>query len=169
MTRLETDRLVLTELTLADAPFMLHLLNTPAWLQYIGDRGVRTVDQAETYLLKGALRSYETSGFGFYRTALKTDDTPIGICGLVKRDFLDDVDIGFAFLPAYVGQGYGFEAAQATLTYATQTLGFRRLVGIVSEQNQPSVRLLQKLGFRYERHMRVPGEDKEVLLLGQTW
>nr|WP_082034358.1 GNAT family N-acetyltransferase [Cohnella kolymensis] len=108
---LETERLILRLQTIEDAAFILELLNDPSWVSYIGDRGVRTIDDARNYILKGALDMYARLGFGFYMTELKDGGIPMGICGLVKRDFLEDVDIGFAFLPDFTGKGYAVEAA----------------------------------------------------------
>ena len=115
MTRLSSQRLVLSELDEVDAPFILQLLNDPDWIRFIGDRKVRTLEDARNYLRSGPLSMYAREGFGLYRTALAEDDTPIGLCGLIRRPTLPDVDIGFAFLPEYRGRGYAFESAAAVL------------------------------------------------------
>src|ERR1700704_4791358 len=111
MTILETDRLLLRKLTADDAEFILDLLNQPSFLQFIGDKGVRTLDDARQYILAGPVASYERFGFGLYLTALKESQVSIGICGLIKRETLEDVDVGFAFLPQFWSKGYAFEAA----------------------------------------------------------
>lgn len=161
---LETDRLLIDKLSVADAPFILELLNTPSWLTYIGDRGVKTLEDAHYYLLDGPLKSYELLGFGPYRVQLKSSGLPIGLCGLLKRDTLDDIDIGFAFLPAYFGQGYGYEAATAVITYAQDVLGITCIAGITNPANQSSIRLLKKLGLRYERTICVLPDGQESML-----
>jgi RimJ/RimL family protein N-acetyltransferase len=155
----ETQRLILRYLTLDDAAFVLALVNDPAWLQYIGDRGVRTLDDAREYLRKGPIEMYARLGFGLFCVEEKSSGTPIGICGLIKRDTLADVDLGFAFLPAFRGGGYAFEAAAATLAWARDTLGMRRVVAIVSPGNARSIALLEKLGFRFEQTLRLPPKD----------
>jgi RimJ/RimL family protein N-acetyltransferase len=162
---LETDRLLLDKLTVEDAPFMLELLNTPLWLRFIGDRQVRTLEDARQYILNGAIKSYQEFGFGPFLVNLKSDRTPIGMCGLFKRDSLEDMDIGFAFLPDSIGKGYGFEAASAVMTYAREFLGAARIVGITNPDNQNSIHLLEKLGFHFERKVHLTTGD-EVFLFG---
>lgn len=114
---IETERLLLCRLTGDDAPFILELLNQPSFLRYIGDKGVRTLDHAREYIRKGPADSYERRGFGLYLVKLRDGAVPIGICGLVKRDALEDVDVGFAFLPAFWSQGYALESASAVMIY----------------------------------------------------
>lgn len=160
---IETARLTLSEFSADDAAFILELLNTPSWLQYIGDRNVHTLEEARNYLLYGPLSSYKRSGFGFYLVRLKENGIPLGMCGLVKRDLLEHADLGFAFLPQYENKGYGHEAASATLEYARKTLKMKRVAAITLENNLSSLRLLHKLGFKYERSVRFPG-DEELLL-----
>ena len=160
----ETDRLTLRWMTVEDAGMVLELLNDPDWLRYIGDRGVRTLEAAQEYILTGTVDMYNRLGFGLYLTERKPDGVPMGICGLVKRDFLEDVDLGFAFLPAFRTQGYAREAAAAVMEYARDTLGLRRLVAITSLDNERSGRLLEKLGFRLEGNIPVPPGGKEARL-----
>jgi RimJ/RimL family protein N-acetyltransferase len=148
---LETDRLVLRRLSIEDAEFILKLVNEPSWLRFIGDRGVRTLDDARGYILKGPVNSYERRGFGLYLTELKADGTAIGICGLIKRESLEDVDIGFALLPAFWSKGYAHEAASAVMDVERRALGIKRVVAIVSPDNDASIKVLEKLGFRFER------------------
>lgn len=167
MSVLETDRLILRRLTPDDAEFMLELLTDPSWIEFIGDRGVRTVDDARDYILKGAVDMYARLGFGLFLVESKDGALPLGICGLVKRDFLEDVDIGFAFLPRYWGNGYAYEAAAATMRYATEVLKLERIVAITMSHNHSSARLLEKLGLRFERMVTYPGETEEVRLFAK--
>jgi len=160
----KADRLVITELTREDAALMLAILNDPDFIRNVADRGVRTLEQAQDYLERGPIASYREHHFGMYKVALQ-DGTPIGLCGLVKRDFLEDADIGYAFLPEFRGQGYALEAAQAIMDFARNSLALPRIVALVSPDNRASVRLLEKLGLRRERHLTVPGETSEILLL----
>ena len=161
---LETERLLLREFTPSDAPFVVELLNDPGWLASIGDRGVRTLQQAVHYIEAGPMKMYAVYGFGLYLTQRKADHVPIGMCGLVKRDFLDDVDLGFAFLERYQGQGYAFEAASGVMDHATRALELKRIVAFTTQDNERSARLLQKLGFHFERLMPYPGENEKVHL-----
>ena len=163
---LETERLVLRRLSRGDAPFLLELLNEPSFLRYIGDKGVRTPDDARRYIEAGPLASYERFGFGLLRVELKESGEPIGMCGLLKRDALPDVDVGFAFLPRFWSKGYAFESASAVLAHARDALGLRRVLAITSPDNEASIRLLGKLGFRFERMTRVPEDGPEVKLFG---
>lgn len=163
----ETDRLRLRWLTPEDAPFIFELVNDPGWLQYIGDRGVRTFDDARRYILDGPVSMYQRFGFGLYLVELKEGRVPIGICGLMKRDTLDDVDIGFAFLPAYRANGYALEAAAASMAYAKEALGIPRIVAITTPDNDRSARLLEKLGLRFQRLMKLTPEAEEVRLFGE--
>lgn len=165
---LETLRLSLRRLTLDDAPFIVRLLNEPSFVRNIGDRGVRTVEQASSYLENGPLESYERNGFGLYLVELREDGAPIGICGLLKREELDDVDLGFSLMPEYWGCGYAFEAASAVKQYAREVLGVARLAAITAPHNAPSARLLEKLGFTFERMitMRTGGEHLKLFVAG---
>lgn len=163
MTVLETERLLLRKINLDDAAFMLDLLNQPSFIQFIGDRNVRTLDDAREIIQKRYLAAYERLGFGIYLTALK-DGAPIGICGLVKRDALEDVDIGYAFLPQYWSQGYAIEAASAVMDYARTRLGLARVVGIVAPDNAASIRVLEKLGLRFERMVKLFADEIELKL-----
>lgn len=163
---IQTDRLVLRWLTTEDAGFIRELMNDPDWIRYIGDRGVRTFEDARDYLLQGPIAMYAQVGFGLYRVELRESRVPIGICGLIKRDTLEDVDLGFAFLPQFRGRGYAFEAAAATLEYGQRRLGFSRIVAIVSPENHLSIQLLRKLGLSFERNLRLTSGADEVYLFG---
>ncbi len=150
---IETDRLVMRRQCAEDAPFILRLVNDPAWLRHIGDRGVRTLDEARTYILNGAVAMYDRCGFGLYLVETRNERTPVGICGLLKRDTLDDADIGFAFAPEFRGLGYAREAAAATLAHARSDVSLDRVAAIVSAENADSIRLLRRLGFTFDREM----------------
>lgn len=161
---LDTDRLILRELSPEDAPFILELVNEPSWLRFIGDRGVRDLDGARAYLQKGPIAMYARHGFGLYKVALKEDGTPMGMCGLVKRDGLPDADIGFAFFPRFWGRGYAHEAALAVLSYSRTKLGLKRILAIVNPDNHSSIKLIEKLGFQFQRMVRMPGDAAEIRL-----
>lgn len=165
---LKTERLSLSELTGEEAEFIFRLMNSPGWLQYIGDRGIRTIEDARQYILNKTMKSYTEHGYGMYLVRTEQDQVPIGICGLVRRDFLDDTDIGFAFLPEYNGKGYAFESASAVLQYARESLGMKKVIAIVSHDNQPSIRLIEKLGMRLEKTVPFPGEETQVFLFSTT-
>jgi RimJ/RimL family protein N-acetyltransferase len=159
---LSTARLVVRELADADAPFIVALLNDPDFIRNIGDRGVRTGEDACEYLAAGPLASYARHGFGLCAVALAGTDEPIGICGLLRRDELPGPDIGFAFLPQYRAHGYAFEAAAAVKADAHARLGIQTLFAIVSPGNAPSIRLLEKLGFHREGRVRLRADDAEL-------
>ena len=159
---LETDRLILRWLTPDDAAFILELLNEPAWIRYIGDKSVRTLDDAKNYILTGPMKMYSQFGFGLFLVERKEGSSPIGMCGLIKRDTLDNVDIGFAFLSRYQTLGYGFESASATLKYGHEQLDMERILAITSLDNRASSRLLEKIGMKYEGTIIL---DKEELKL----
>jgi RimJ/RimL family protein N-acetyltransferase len=159
----ETPRLVVRRFTPDDAAFFLELLNDPGWIANIGDRGVRTVEAARDYIRDKMLAAYERMGFGMYVVELK-DGTPIGTAGLVKRPALDDADLGFAFLPAWRGAGYAREAAAAMLSHAWNDFALERMLAIVAPHNAPSVRLLEALGFGFERRVTLPNDTEELLL-----
>ena len=161
---LETENLTISEINTGDAEFILELLNDPDWIRFIGDRGVRTKKEAARYILAKHVKSYLKFGFGLYRVKLKNNEHPIGICGLVKRDGLDDVDIGFAFLPAFRRNGYAYESATAMLEYAKDVLEIERIVAITSLDNENSGKLLEKLGLRFDKIIRLPNDDKESRL-----
>jgi RimJ/RimL family protein N-acetyltransferase len=161
---LETERLTLRELSTADAQFILRLLNEPSFLRFIGDKGVRNLDDARNYILTGPIASYERHGFGLYCVQLKNPDTPIGICGLLKRELLADVDIGFAFLPEFWNKGYAFESASAILFYGKDVLKLPRIVAITNKDNDASAQLLEKLELRFDRLIKLPGDEDEIRL-----
>jgi RimJ/RimL family protein N-acetyltransferase len=163
-TVIETERLRLRRLDEPDAPFILELVNDEAWLRYIGDRGVRNTDDARNYILKGPMASYAKFGFGLWLVELKTGAKAIGICGLLQRETLSDVDIGFAFLPAFRGQGYAIEAGRATLAHGRTKLGLKRIVAVTMPANEGSIRTLVKLGLRFEKMIRLGPDTPELQL-----
>lgn len=164
MNILETERLILRQFSADDAEFILQLLNEPSWIQNIGDRGVRTLDDARAYILNVPLASYAKNGFGLYLVALKETNESIGMCGLIKRDTLDDVDIGYAFLPKFWGKGYAVEAALAVKDYGRDVIGLKRIVAITDPANEGSIRVLEKIGLRFERMVRLSEDDIELKL-----
>ena len=159
---IESPRLALHRLTTDDADFILELLNEPSFLRYIGDKGVRTREDACRYLSDGPIASYDRFGFGLYRVERRDGGEPIGMCGLLKRDSLEDVDVGFAFLPRFWSRGFAFESASAVLAHGRRTWGLKRILAITSPDNEASIRLLAKLGFRFERMARLSEETPEV-------
>ena len=161
---LETDRLTLRHLSTGDAEFILELLNEPSFIRYIGDKQVRTLDDARAYVLNGPVKSYETYGFGLNLVELKSEGKPIGMCGLLKRDTLPEPDIGFAFLPDYWNQGYAFEAAAAVMNHARANLGVENVLAITSPDNDASAKLLGKIGLRFDRLVKLAEDAEEVKL-----
>ena len=160
---LETPRLVLRRLTFDDAEFIFRLVNDPSWLRFIGDKNVRNLDDARRYLREGPLDMYERYGFGMYRVDERDSGTPAGMCGLIKRDTLPDVDVGYAFLPEFRGKGYAYEAAAAVLELGNRVFRLRRILAIVSPDNASSIRLLEKAGMTFERLMEFrPGDPVRV-------
>jgi RimJ/RimL family protein N-acetyltransferase len=164
---LETARLTLRRLAPPDAPFILQLLNDPSFLRYVGDRGVRTEEDARRYIADGPVESYQRFGFGLYLVLLRETGEPAGICGLLKREWLEDVDVGFAFLPRFRSQGFAFEAASAVLAHARDSLGLRRIAAIASADNAHSIALLGKLGFRFERMVRAEDQTDVRLFVSE--
>ncbi|HYR52821.1 MAG TPA: GNAT family N-acetyltransferase [Candidatus Dormibacteraeota bacterium] len=160
---LQTPRLILRQFSLDDAAFIFALVNDPEWLKHIGDRNVRNLDDARGYIDRG-MQAFERQGYGMGVVELRSTGEAAGIAGLIKRDGLEDVDLGFAYLPQHRGRGYASESAAAVLEHGTRVLGMKRIVAIVSEANQPSIRLLEKLGMRFERMIRLPGDDEEIRL-----
>ncbi len=165
MNVIQTERLVLRQLGLHDAEFILELLNQPSFLRFIGDKGVRSLDDARQYIQKGPRDSYDRRGFGLYATCL-LDGTPVGICGLVKRDGLEDVDLGFAFLSRYFLRGFAVESASAVLAHARQVLGLQRIVAITSPDNVGSIAVLERIGLKFERMIRLQEDSPELKLFG---
>jgi RimJ/RimL family protein N-acetyltransferase len=158
--------LLLRQLSTEDADFILELLNEPSFIRNIGDRGVRTINDAISYILNGPVTSYVKNGFGLYLVKLKETNESIGMCGLIKRDTLEDVDIGYAFLPRFWSKGYAVEAARATKEYAKHVIGLNRIVAIVDPENEGSIRVLEKIGLNLEKMIRLSEDDIELKLFG---
>jgi RimJ/RimL family protein N-acetyltransferase len=165
---LETEWLILRWLGTDDAAFIFRLVNEPSWLKYIGDKGVRTLQDAENYIRNGPVEMYGRLGFGLYLVELRDGGEPLGICGLIKRESLQHVDLGFAFLPNFWGKGYAYEAAAAAMSYGKNVLGLSRIVAIVSQDNYPSSKLLEKLGFRFERIVALNSDEEALKLYATT-
>jgi RimJ/RimL family protein N-acetyltransferase len=161
---LETERLILREFTTTDSAFIIALVNSPGWLQYIGDRNIKTEEAANNYLLNGPIKSYKENGFGLGMVELKEKNTPVGMCGILKRDTLPNPDIGFAFLPGYNGMGYAFEIAKATIDHATSQLKIPLISAITVVSNTRSIRLLEKIGLSFNKVIIFPGSEEELLL-----
>ena len=149
----------------ADAPFILALLNEPSFLRFIGDKKVRTVQDAEQYILNGPVSSYNRNGFGLCLVELKETHTPIGMCGLLKRDELPHADIGFAFMPDFWNKGFAYEAAAAVMNDARERLKLKPVLAITNQDNESSIKLLQKLGFKFERLIKMSTDSAELFLL----
>lgn len=165
MTVLDTERLSLRRLTVDDAPVVLELLNDPDFLRFVGDKGVRTLADARDYISSGPLASYHRYGFGLWLIELKASVVPVGICGLLKREALPDADLGFALLPRYRSVGYALESASAVLQYGREVLGLGRIVAIADSDNSASIRILEKIGMRFERMVRLSENQPEIKLL----
>jgi RimJ/RimL family protein N-acetyltransferase len=160
---LETERLIIRHLTQDDAKFILELLNEPAFIRNIADRGVRTIQDAQAYIQNGPVDSYAKNGFGLFTVELKEAGIPIGMCGLIRRDVLPDVDLGYALLERYWNKGYAFEAAAAVLDYGYKTVGLKRIIAITAPYNDASAKVLEKIGFQFAGIIDLPtlgGESK---------
>jgi RimJ/RimL family protein N-acetyltransferase len=164
MNVIETERLNLRRLDVGDAAFVLELLNGESFLHNIGDKGVRTLEDAVKYILQGPVESYARHGFGLWLVELKESGTPAGICGLVKRDALPDADIGYAFLPRFWSRGYACESAAAVMSYASNTVGLRRVLAITNPDNAGSIKVLEKIGLKFERRVRLSEDAPEIML-----
>ena len=164
----ETARLTLRRLDFEDATFIVRLLNEPSFLENIGDRGVRSIEDAHRYLREGPMAMYEKYCFGLWHVARNSDGAAVGMCGLLKRDNLPDVDIGYAFLPEFWGLSYAIEATEATMRHAAGKFGLERVVAVVSPGNSASIRVLEKLGMRHERMFAMRPDEPEVRLYGRT-
>jgi RimJ/RimL family protein N-acetyltransferase len=164
MELIKSKRLTLRPFNLNDAEFIIDLVNQPSFIQNIRDVGVRTVADAEKYLENGPISSYAKNGFGLLAVTLNDTGQPIGMCGLIKRDTLEDVDIGYAFLPDFWGRGYAVEAAQAVMSHAKEVLELKRVVAIVDPVNAGSIRVLEKIGMVFEKMVRLSEDDIDLRL-----
>ena len=161
---LETERLTLRHLTLDDDQFIYGLMNEPAYIENIGDRNIHSFADAGRYIQEKLTPSYQQHGYGLYAVESKSDQQPIGIAGFVKREILEAADIGFAFLSNHRQRGYGYEAASHLMEYGRAKLSMTRIFGVTSPTNHSSIQLLQKLGLRFERMIRLPTYDRESML-----
>ncbi len=171
---LETERLILREIVQTDDEFMLDLLNQPLFIKYIGDRNVRNLEQSREFIENRYRKSYTANGFGLYAVELKTEDFElpnskfqipnpvIGICGFVKRDTLPDADIGFAFLPQFEKKGFAFESAFAVMKFGREVLHLQRVLAITSQDNENSVKLLEKLDFKFAGLIKLAHDAEEL-------
>jgi len=160
----ETPRLRLRELTVEDAEFVFRLVNEPSFLSNIGDKGVRNLEDARQFILEGPWTCQEKHGYGQFLVELKEGGVPIGICGLLYRESLDVTDVGFALLPEYRKRGLAYEATDAVLKYGHSTLGIDKIVGLTSEENLASIRVLEKLGMKFERIVKMSDDDPGTVL-----
>lgn len=161
-----TDRLTLREFVEDDAPFILELLNEPGWIRFIGNRGITNEVEARAYIVKGPVAMYANKGFGLWMVERRNDSAPLGMCGLIKRDTLEDVDIGFAFLARFCGMGYAYEAAAATMHIGKERFKLSRIVGITSPDNVSSIKLLEKIGLAREKAIKLNDGHDETVLMG---
>ncbi len=160
---LDTQRLSLREFDINDSQFILKLVNSENWLRFIGDKGVKTNNDAKDYLKNGPLKSYEENGYGLWLIALKESQIPIGMCGLVNREILDYPDIGFAMLPNYIGKGYGYEIASATISFAKNNLNLKKIIAITDPNNIASITLLNKIGLNFEKTLALSKNDSVLV------
>jgi RimJ/RimL family protein N-acetyltransferase len=158
-----TQRMSIRHFELTDAAFIFELLNSPAWLQFIGNRNIDSIATAEHYIQKRLMANYQ-QGFGMYAVETKAEQIPIGMCGFIKREELPQPDIGFAFLPTYEGKGYAFEAAHATLNYGKTILGIQTVFAVISEGNEKSVKLTEKLGLQFRKMIHLQGDGEALKL-----
>jgi RimJ/RimL family protein N-acetyltransferase len=165
---IETERLTLREFTEEDAAFILRLLNEPSFLEFVGDKGVRTLDDARRYIREGPIASYAEFGFGLYLVQHREDTVAIGMCGLLKRPSLDDADIGFGFIPEFWSQGFATEAAQAVLNRAKSQHGLNRVVAITAQHNGSSIQVLKKIGLQFEKILRLSDDSPEIFLFSTS-
>jgi RimJ/RimL family protein N-acetyltransferase len=163
---LATQNLRLREFTLDDTAFVIELLNTEGWLKFVGNRHVQTHEQAKAYLENGAMKSYATNGFGLSLVEMKENNTPIGMCGIIRRENMPTPDIGFALLPAYIGKGLGYEIAAATLKHAKYKLHLPNICGITLPENVASIRVLEKIGLRFIETIQSPDSEEVLSLYG---
>ncbi|MEP1096575.1 MAG: GNAT family N-acetyltransferase [Cyclobacteriaceae bacterium] len=161
---IRTKRLSICKATLRDSSFIFELLNSPNWIEFIGDRGINTIEDAEAYIENSLISSYTTLGFGLYKVTLRENGQAVGISGFLKRDYLEHPDLGFATLPEFEGRGYSFEAADALMKFGMQELELKTIYAITSHENLASQNLLAKLGLKAKGIVLPPGEEVELLL-----
>jgi len=161
---IETERLRLREFNSSDGEMIFELLNSPGWLKYIGNRTIDTIDDAVNYIEAKLRKGYKDSGFGFYLVELKSTGEKVGMSGLVKREGLDDIDVGFTMLPQYENKGFAYESTAAVMIFAKEHLKLSKLAAITVPYNTPSIKLLEKLGMKFEKKINIPGDPEDLLL-----
>ncbi len=161
---IETERLRLREFDHSDSDLIFELLNSPGWLKYIGNRSIADIEDAANYIEAKLQKGYRDSGFGFYLVELKATGEKTGMCGIVKREGLDDIDLGFALLPKFENKGYAFESSMAVIQYAKNVLNIKKLAAITLPSNIASIRVLEKIGMKFEKRIYIPGDPEELLL-----
>ncbi|CAG9607564.1 GNAT family N-acetyltransferase [Pseudoneobacillus rhizosphaerae] len=164
MTLIDTNRLVIRKITEQDFHFIFRLLNEPSWIKYIGDKGIKTETDAKNYIQTGPLQMYKDFGFGLFLVTLKENAVPIGLCGLIKRPSLENIDLGYAFLPEYTGKGYAFEATKAVIQYGKEQLSIDKIVAITTIDNLNSEKVLLKLGFSFDSLIKENNASEELKL-----
>ena len=162
--KITTERLIISEITINYASFYLELVNDPTHLQFIPDKKIYSIADAENHITTKIIKEYQNQGFGFYLVSLKSDKTPIGMCGLIDRDGLDTLDIGFSFLKKYRGKGFAFESSKAILEFAKNTLKVNEIAAITTLDNVKSANLLERLGFKFSKNIRIPNDPDELRL-----
>ena len=162
---LKTNRLKLLEFEKSDSQFILELLNEPAWIEFIGEKNVHTINDAESFIEHNLIPSYKKNGFGLYAVKLKDDNTPIGMCGLLNRPGLSDIDLGFASLSKYQRLGFAYESSIAILNYSKTVLKINKVVAITNSNNTASAKLLEKLGFRFDKLIDLSDDGKDICKL----
>jgi RimJ/RimL family protein N-acetyltransferase len=160
----ETARLRIRELSVDDAEFLLGLVNQPSFLENIGDKGVRNLEDARRFILEGPWASHRDRGYGQFMVELKDSGEPIGVCGILYRDALDVSDVGCAFLPEHWRQGFAYEAVGAVMDFGRHALGVETIVGLASPDNMPSIKLLEKLGMKFEKTVKMSDDDPGTAL-----
>ena len=160
----ETERLLITPTAIIDAPFILELMNTPKWKQFIGERNLHSIEDAENYIQQKMLPQLEKLGYSNYTVSLKSNNTKIGTCGLYNREGLEGLDIGFAFLPKYEKQGYGYESAKRLIEAAKSEFGITKISAITIKENTPSQKLIEKLGLTFVKMINIPKDSEDLML-----
>lgn len=158
--KLESERLIIQELTIKDAPFFYNLVNDPDWLRFVGDRNINSIADAENYLTSKIIPSYKKFGFGFYLVKTKEGNHSIGTAGLIDREGMENIEVGFGFLPGFRSKGFAYEATKAILDYAAKTLKISPIVAITHLENDSSAKLLERLGLRFDKNIQLPDFDK---------
>lgn len=166
---LETERLILREIIESDAEFIFDLVNQPSFIKYIGNRGINSIEKAREVIETRYRASYAEFGYGLYAVELKETAEPIGFCGFVRREGLPAADIGFAFLPQFEKKGFAFESASAVMKYGREKLNLQKVLAITTRDNQSSIRLLEKLGFQFERLIKLPNDETQLNLFSFTY